>query len=77
MEKWEGIFQSGNFEQTGKVGEFQTNVIIVFSDIQINFMLFSKRDLKFSVKETKYEKNTGNGKKNTKKVREFCQFGKV
>ena len=21
LEKWEGIFQSGNFEQTGKVGE--------------------------------------------------------
>ena len=40
LEKWEGIFQSGNFEQAGKVGEsqgkshkilenreFQTNVI--------------------------------------------------
>ena len=34
LEKWEGIFQSGNFEQTGKVTqntgklwEFPTNVI--------------------------------------------------
>ena len=37
LEKWEGIFQSGNFEQNGKshkllekVGEFQTNVIYYF-----------------------------------------------
>ena len=28
--KWEGIFQLGNFEQTGKVGEFQKNVICYF-----------------------------------------------
>ena len=40
LEKWEGDFQSGNFEQTGKVSvmtqntekvkEFQTNVIYYF-----------------------------------------------
>ena len=44
LEKWEGIFQSGNFEQTGKVREksgkitqntgklreFQTNIIFYF-----------------------------------------------
>ena len=43
LEKWEGIFQSWNFEQTGKVREnhikywkireFQTNIICYFSVI--------------------------------------------
>ena len=34
LEKLESIFQLGNFEQTGKVKEFQTNVIYYFlSDI--------------------------------------------
>ena len=49
LEKWEGIYpvseKSGNFEQTGKVGEFQTNVI---NDIYIDYELFAKMDQVFS-----------------------------
>ena len=33
--------------------------------------------IKFSVKKTKHKKNTGKLEKNTGKVREFCQSGKV
>ena len=44
LEKWESIFQSGNFEQTGKVGENDTKywkiqeisekiLSVIFSDI--------------------------------------------
>ena len=33
--------------------------------------------IKFSVKKTKHLKNTGKMAKNTGKVREFCQSGKV
>ena len=33
--------------------------------------------IKFSVKKTQHKKNTGKLEKNTGKVREFCQSGKV
>ena len=39
-------WKNGNFEQTRKVGELQTNVI--FSDIQMNCVLFAKMDQVFS-----------------------------
>ena len=88
--KWEGIFQSGemsrNFEQTGKVGENHTKywnvrdfrhvIFIIFSDIQMNCVLFAKM-YHFFVKKIKHLKNTVKMEKITGKVREFCQSRKM
>ena len=50
---------------------------IIFSDIKIDCVLFAKW-IKFSVKKTKTLKTIlENWKKNTGKVREFCQSGKM
>ena len=60
--KWGGISQLGKnwgilkrleksrkiVENTGKAREFQTNVFIIFCDIQMNCMLFAKMDQVFS-----------------------------
>ena len=40
LEKWEGIFQSGNFEQTGKVRENHTKYWKNIREFQKNAMLF-------------------------------------
>ena len=41
--------KSGNFEETGKLGEFQTNVICYFfSNIKIKCVLFSEMNKVFS-----------------------------
>ena len=43
----------------------------------MNCVLFVKMDQVFSLKKIKHKKNTGKWQKNTGKVREFCQSGKV
>ena len=40
LEKWEGIFQLGNFEQTGKVRENHTKYWKNIREFQKNVMLF-------------------------------------
>ena len=40
-------------------------------------MCYLLKWIKFSVKKIKHQKNTGKMAKNTGKVREFCQSGKV
>ena len=52
-EKWEGIFQSGNFEQTGKVRENRTEYLKSHR-ISEKCHLFAKLDIKYSVKKTKH-----------------------
>ena len=40
LEKWEGIFQSGNFEQTGKVWEKHTKYWKTEGISEKNYLLF-------------------------------------
>ena len=62
LEKWEGIFQSGKSQgilnrleksgkitqNTGKLREFEINIIDILSDIKMNCVLFAKMDQVFS-----------------------------
>ena len=79
--------KSGNFEQTEKVRENHTKywkteinwdkyylIFLVIFKWTVHYLL---KCIKFSVKKTKHLKNTGKMAKNTGKVREFCQSGKV
>ena len=60
LEKWEGIFQSGNFEQTGKVRgnhikywksrEFQRYLLFLVTFIGMNCVVFAKIDQVLSEK---------------------------
>ena len=65
--KWEGIFHSGNFEQTRKVREFQTCYLVFL----VICVLFAKM---FSIKINKTFSKWGVG---AGKVGEFSQSGKV
>ena len=65
LEKWEGIFQSGKSQgilnrleksgkitqNTGKLREFEINIIDILSDIKMNCVLFAKMDKVFSLKK--------------------------
>ena len=65
--------KSGNFEQTGKsgkitqntgkLGEFEINIIDILSDIKMNCVLFAKMDQVFSLKKLSIKKILENGKK--------------
>ena len=70
--------KSGNFEQTGKVREFQTNVIyyILVIFISMNCVLFPKIDKFFSLKNKNKIKILDKWE-NTCKVRDFFQSIKV
>ena len=62
LEKWEGIFKSGKSQgilnrleksgkitqNTGKLREFEINIIDILSDIKINCVLFANMDQVFS-----------------------------
>ena len=79
--------KSGNFEQTGKVRENHTKYWKTetnWDKYYLTFLVTFKwtvqhlpKWIKFSVKKTKHQKNTGKMEKNTGKVREFCQSRKV
>ena len=70
LEKWEGVFQSGKITQnTGKFREFQTNICYFFVIFKWTVYILLKGS-NFQLKKTKHLKNTG-------KVREFFQSGKV
>ena len=65
LEKWEGIFQSGKSQgilnrleksgkitqNTGKLREFEINIINILSDIKMNSVLFAKMDEVFRLKK--------------------------
>ena len=65
LEKWKGIFQSGKSrgilnrleksgkitQNTGKLREFEINIIDILSDIKMNCVLFAKMGKVFSLKK--------------------------
>ena len=68
--------KSGKITQnTGKLREFEINIIDISSDIKMNFVLFAKMDQVFSLKKLSIKKYWKMAK-NTGKVGEFCQSGK-
>ena len=79
--------KSGNFEQTGKVRENHTKYWKIEGISEKNICYFSMifkwtvyyllKCIKFLVRKNETLKNTGKWKKNTGKVREFCQPVKV
>ena len=79
--------KSGNFEQTGKVRENHTKywkTEIYWDKYYLIFLVIFKwtvhylqKWIKFSFKKTKHKKIYWKMAKNTGKVREFCQSGKV
>ena len=70
--------KSGKITQnTGKLREFQTNIICYFLVIfKLTVYYFAKMHQFFNLKNKLLKKYWKNGK-NTGKVREFCQSGKV
>ena len=84
LEIWENSFQSGNFEQTGKVSEYW-KAQGISDKYYSTFLVIFKRTVHYLQKWIKFQfkkkqnikKNTGNGKNNNGKVREFCQSEKM
>ena len=84
QEKWENFFQSGNFEQTGRV-EFYPKYwksegflaiflfLFFFLSLLIEVYLLNRFWYLLNSLNKTLKKNTGKWKQNTGKVREICQ----